>query len=182
MDWAPAGRERLRLGREAAKSCGDSAVPARVPGCHLMVTKAAGGLPPTSAGTSLILAQKHQGSHQENAADKLQPGGPGEEGIRVRGVGRRKGQSWESCGSSRSIPEPGVCLVPQFPHRGCSGLWVSAGTPLPPGEQIRAKWDDLILWEMSLKADQAADETPDCCGRERGDGGTATSVPAPPSQ
>jgi len=63
-DQAPAGRERLRLGREAAKGCGEHAVPAKVPGCRLMVTNAAGSFPPTSAGTSLILAEKHQGSYQ----------------------------------------------------------------------------------------------------------------------
>lgn len=64
LDWAPAGRERLWLGWEAAKGCGEHTVPPEVPGCKLMVTKAAGGLPPTSAGTSLILAEKHQGSYQ----------------------------------------------------------------------------------------------------------------------
>lgn len=64
LDWAPAGRERLWLGWEAAKGCGEHTVPPEVPGYKLMVTKAAGGLPPTSAGTSLILAEKHQGSYQ----------------------------------------------------------------------------------------------------------------------
>lgn len=67
-DRAPAGRERLRPGWEAAKGCGEHTVPAEVPGCQLMVTEAAGGLPPTSAGTSLILAEKHSGLLSGRAA------------------------------------------------------------------------------------------------------------------
>lgn len=62
-DRGPAGRERLRLGQETAEGCGEHTVPAKVPGCRLMVTEAAGGLPPTSARTSLILVEKHQGSY-----------------------------------------------------------------------------------------------------------------------
>lgn len=47
-------------------------------------------------------------------------------------------------------------------------MWVSAGAPLPPaGAQIRAERHDIILWEMSLKTDQAMDETSYCFGGER---------------
>lgn len=174
LDRAPAGRERLRPGREVAKGCGESPVPAQVPGCHFAVTKAAAGLPPTSAGTSLISAQKHQGSHQESIAadeaDKFQPGGRGRRGAAFGGWAggkvrdRRDGE----------LPEAGACLVPQFPHRAlraqaAAHVWVAAGTPLPPaGARIRAERDDLILREMSLKTDQAADEKPYCRGGERG--------------
>lgn len=123
LDWAPAGRERLRPGREAAKGCGESAVPARVPGCHLMVTKAAAGLPPTSAGTSLILAEKHQGSHQENVAadeaDKLQPGGRGRRGAAFGGWAGGEGSAGKAVGSQRCRAPRASCL--SFPI-GRSGL------------------------------------------------------------
>lgn len=127
LDWAPAGRERLRLGREAAEGCGENTVPAQVPGCHLMVTKAAAGLPPTSAGTSLILAEKRQGSRQENVpadeADKLQPGGRGRRGSAFGGVGGRQGQRWETCGigGMPSSPSPALASCLSFPI-GRSGL------------------------------------------------------------
>lgn len=192
----PAGKSGWTGPRRGGKGCGwDGRRPRaagrttvcrpQVPGCHLMVTKAAAGLPPTSAGTSLILAEKHQGSHQENVpadeADKLQPGGRGRRGLAFWG-GRWAGDNGGIGGMPSS---PSSCLVPQFPHRAlraqaAAHVWVSAGTPLPPaGALIRAEWDDLILWEMSLKTDQAADETPYCCGEGEGDGGTATSAPRP---
>lgn len=125
---APAARERLRPGREAAKGCGESTVAARVPGCHFMVTKAAAGLPPTSAGTSLISAEKRQGSHQENIpadeADKLQPGGRG----RRRGPGGQEaaaalGKLWDRRDQrdAELPPSPALASCLSFPI-GCSGL------------------------------------------------------------
>lgn len=65
------------------------------------------------------------------------------------------------------------CL--SFPHPRHGGVSWALRTPPPASAAIRAKPDEIILQEMSLKVDQAADEMSYCLGGE----GTVAPRPRP---
>lgn len=64
--------------------------------------------------------------------------------------------------------------MPQFPHPRHGGVSRALRTP-PASAAIRAKPDEIILQEMSLKVDQTADEMSYCLGGE----GTVAPRPRP---